>query len=453
MTSQDGSAPVSDATDLRVDTTAKTAATHTVTVGIDRKRVDKAFERVYRDIAKTASVRGFRRGKVPRAVLEKLYGASIPEEVERMLLSETLAQAIQQSGLEPLLEPAVESGRPSAGEDFEYFLAIEVKPEIELPDLATLEGRKEVVVVGDDEIQKELERLQEQRAPLLEEPEDKAAETGSVVNIDFVGRLDGEPFDGGSGEDVEIELGSGRLVPGFEDQLVGAKAGDDVEVKVTFPDDYPTEDLQGKQAEFAVHVATIRRREAAELDDEFAKDLGDFESLDGLRDQIRGNMTKERERRAKQTLRESLLDSLIEHTEFEVSPGVVDQQLQRQIHSMRHQFENQMPPDVLEQQLARMYEDGRPAAARRVREGFLLGELRRTHELTVEEEEIDARLGELAEAQGMPPADLRKMASEQGWHDSIRAELMDSKAVDFLASKATVEEVAEAEPASPGLSD
>lgn len=381
---------------------------------------------------------------MPRSVLQKLYGASIPEEVERLLLSETLPGAIEESALEPLVEPAIEAGEPTQGQSFEYSLSVEVRPPIELPDLSTITGRKPAVKVEDEMVDRELERLRERNTPLLEEPEDKAAELGSVLNIDFVGRQDGVAFEGGSGEDVEIELGSGRLIPGFEDQLVGARSGDDLEVKVTFPDDYQTEELRGKLAEFAVHVAAIRRREVPELDDEFAKDVGDFDSLAALRDRIRANLTRELERSARSVLRQSLLDSLIEHTGFEVPPGVIGQQLQRQVHSMRHQFENQMPADVLEQQLARLQEEGRPSAERRVREGFLIGEIARSQEIEVADEEVDARLDEMAQEQGIPAANLRKMAKEQGWRDSIRAELVDSKALDFLASKATVEETTEA---------
>lgn len=446
MTSEDGSAPASSAKDLRVVSEAQSDATHRVTVEVDAKRVDKVFDRVYREIGKTASVRGFRRGKVPRSVLEKLYGAAIPEEAERLLLNETLAEAIQLSELEPLVEPSIESDRPAPGEAFKYTIGIEVRPPIELPDLSKLTARKPVVKVDDEEIDTELEKLRQQNAPLLEEPEGTRAQNGSVLNIDFVGRVEGETFEGGKGEDVEIELGSGRLVPGFEDQLIGAQSGDDVEVALTFPEDYPTEELAGKAAEFSVHVAAISRREVPELDDEFAKDLGDFDSLAALRDRIRENMSGERERNATRALRDSLLDSLIEQTEFRVPPGIVDQQLQRQIHSMRHQFENQMPADVLEQQLARMQEEGRPAAERRVREGFLLGEIIRSNEIAAADDEIDARLDEMAEAQGIPAPDLRKMAAEQGWRESIRAEIVDSKAVDFLASKATVEDLVEAEP-------
>ena len=446
MSSEDGSAPVSGATDVQVTTEAESAVVHRVSVTVDAKRVDKAFDRVYRDIGKTASVRGFRKGKVPRKVLTRVYAAAIPEEVQRMLLNETVALAVQESALEPLLEPAVETGAAEPGEAFEYTLTVEVRPSIELPNLKLLSAKKPEVSIGDEEVDAELERLRANHAALLEEPEDKPAESGNVLNVDFVGRVDGEPFDGGSGQDMEVEIGAGRLVPGFEEQLVGAKAGDDVEVNVTFPEDYGNEELAGKDASFSVHVATIRRREVPELDDEFAKDLGDFETLDELRQRIRDDVTRERERAAKNALRESLMDSLISQTEFEVPPGVVEQQLHQQINQMRQQFQNQMPADVLEQQLGRMHEDGRPSAERRVREGFLMSEVIRSQEIEVGDEDVDARLDEMAEAQGMPAPELRKMAEAQGWRDSIRAELVESKALDFLASEATVEETTEAEP-------
>jgi trigger factor len=446
MTSEDGSAPVSGAMDVQVTSEAESASVHRVSVSVDAKRVDKVFDRVYREIGKTASVRGFRKGKVPRSVVQKLYGASVPQEVERILLNETIAEAVQQSELEPLVEPTVEARAPAPSEAFEYTLGLEVRPPIELPNLKLISAKKPEVSVGDEDIDAELERMRLQNAPLLEEPEDKQGEVGSTLNVDFVGRVDGDAFEGGTGQDMEIELGSGRLVPGFEDQLVGAKAGDDVLVKVTFPEDYPTEELAGKDAEFSVHVASIRRRQVPDLDDEFAKDVGEFDTLAELRAKIEADMTSERERGAENVLRQSLMDSLISQCEFDVPPGIVDQQLQRQIHNMRHQFEKQMPADILEQQLARMHEEGRPAAERRVREGFLMSEVVRSQQIEASDEDVDARLDEMAEAQGMPAPELHKMAEAQGWKDSIRAELVESKALDFLASEATVEVTTEAEP-------
>ena len=289
---------------------------------------------------------------------------------------------------------------------------------------------------------RQLQGLRERSAPLVEESEGTPAASGHFLSIDFVGRMDGEPFDGGSAKGQEIELGSGRLVPGFEEQLEGAVAGEDRQVAIDFPDDYGNEALAGKHAVFDVHVEAVKKRDLPDLDDEFAKDVGDFETLEELRERIRSDLRKERERAADSVLRRSVMDALIERTDFEVPPGIVERQLQHQIASFRREYEHQLPPEVLQSQLVRMAEDGRDVATRRVREAFLLEAVARAEKIEASEDDVHARLDEMATGRGMPPAQLRKIAHEQGWHESIRSELVDKKALDLLAERADVEEIA-----------
>jgi trigger factor len=274
----------------------------------------------------------------------------------------------------------------------------------------------------------------------VEEPEDAVAAPGHVLSIDFVGRVDGEPFEGGSGQNVDLEIGSDRFIPGFEEQLIGAVSGEDREVVVTFPEDYGAEDLRGKEATFAVHVAATRRRELPELDDELAKDLGDFDTLEELRDHVKSDMTKERDDSAEAVVKRSVMDSLIEKTDFDVSPGVVASQLESQLASLRQRFEGQIEPEVLQAHLARTRDEGRPAAERRVRERFLLQEVVKVQEIEVSDGDVDSRLDDLADRQGVEPQQRRQMAESQGWREAIRAELGEERALDFLIAEATVEE-------------
>ena len=445
MTADSEAALVSESGEIRVEVVEESPVVKTLTVEVAAPRVAKAFDKAYEGLRKQARIKGFRPGKAPRAVLERLYGASVPDEIERALVGETLADAVELSQLTPLMEPGIEAERPEPGQAFRYKARIECKPEIELPELEALPAKRPAVSVGDDEVLTRLEALRERTAPILEEPEGTAAELGHYLTIDYVGRLEGEPFEGGSGEDTEVELGAGRLVPGFEDQLVGAVAGEDRELEITFPDDYAHEELRGKVATFAAHVSAVKRREQRELDDEFAKDMGDFENLGELRERIRSDLLEERERIAKAALRRSVMDALIERTDFEVSPGVVEQQLRQQLASMQREYAEQVPEDVLHNQLARMAEEGRPAAERRMREAFLLAAVARDQGIEVADEDVDARLDELAEARGTSPSELRKLARDQGWRDAIRAELLDERALDFLTAGAKVEEVTDSE--------
>ena len=185
--------------------------------------------------------------------------------------------------------------------------------------------------------------------------------------MDFVGRIDGELFEGGSGQGVQLEIGGGRFIPGFEDQLVGALAGDDRDVEVTFPEDYGNPEVAGKAASFAVHVVDVRRRQIPKLDNEFAKDVGDFDSLEALRDRIRGDLESTQKREANETFRKSLMDELLERANFEVPPGMIDRQLESQLKAAQRRLEGQADSDAIGSQLERWREDWRPQAERDVR--------------------------------------------------------------------------------------
>jgi len=422
----------------------ESAVRQRVEVRVPAKHVRSAFDRAYRELARQVRIRGFRPGKAPRSVLERLYGASIAEEVERTLVQQTLADAIEQVALEPVVTPEIDAEPPSPDADFSYTARVEVKPGIELPELEGLPGRRPRVEVTEEEVAQELERLRERNAPLVEEPEETEAAEGHILAIDFVGRIDGETFEGGTGRGVDLELGAGRFIEGFEEQLVGARSGDDRVVEVRFPDDYGEPSLAGKQAHFDVHVAALKRRQLPELDDEFAKDLGDFEDLAALRERIRQNLFELRDDRAKAELRRTLLDALIERTEFELPPGLVDQQLERQLRSAHQRFHDQLPHDQLHAQLERWREDWRPAAEREVRERLLLDAIARERQIEVDDGEVELQIEKLAASQNLSAAQLRKaLGDEDGLVAASRRQLADEKALEFLAATAKVEETAD----------
>ncbi len=410
-------------------------------VEVDASEVGKAFERGYRALARQARVRGFRPGKAPRSVLEKLYGASLAEEIEHNLVAGTLEDAIRDSGLEPVAEPRVESDAPTPGEGFRYAVRIELKPEISLPDLDGLPARKPAVNVGDDEVDEELEDLRQRNAPLVEEPEETPAAEGHTLSIDFVGRIDGQPFEGGSGQGMNVEIGAGGFLPGFEEQLVGARAGEDRELRVRFPDDYGKAELAGKEAVFAVHVVDVKRRQVPELDDEFAKDMGDFDSLAALRERVLGDLTASREATAKRELRRTLMDALIERAPFDVPAGLVERQLESQLAAARGRLGGAgLPEETLRSQVERWREDWRPAAEREVREMLLLEAVARQQEIEVDDAAVELKLSEMAGEQGVDPQRLEQAYGGDALRRMLRAQLVDDRALDFLVGKAKVEE-------------
>jgi trigger factor len=334
----------------------------------------------------------------------------------------------------------VDASPPAAGSAFTYKALVEVRPPIELPDLDGLPGERPVVLVEDDEIERELANLQLRNAPVVEEPEGTAAANGHILAIDFVGRVDGVAFEGGTGKNVELEIGTGRFIPGFEEQLVGATAGEDREVNVTFPDPYGAEELAGKDAVFQVHVAEVKKRDLPELDDEFAKDLGEFDTIDALRDQIHKDLQESRDDGANQRLRRSVVDSLLERVAFDVPPGVVDGQLERRLRMASQQLHGGVDHDTLHAQLDRWREEWRPAAEREVRERWVLDAVAEKEALTVDDAAVAERIEETAASQGMTAADLRSQLGEDLLDASIRDDLRRDLALDFLAATAKVQE-------------
>jgi trigger factor len=427
-------------TSIRVETIERTPILHTIEVEVDASRVRKAFDRAYRDLARQVRIKGFRPGKAPRSVLEKLHGASVAEQLEHTLVSETLADAIELAGTPPVSEPAISAGKPAPDASFKYTASLEVSPEIELPDLSGLPAVRPEVSVGDAEVDERLEELRTAHAPLVEESEGTVIARGHVATIDFVGRIDGEPFEGGTGQGVQLEIGGGRFIPGFEDQLTGAQAGDDREVTVTFPDPYGNPELAGKEAVFAVHVVDVRKRQAPELDDEFAKDIGEFDSLDALRAKIRADLESGQERESKETFRTTLMDALLERMDFAVPPGMIDRQLQSQLASAQRRLEAQLDDDAIRAQLERWREEWRPRAERDVREMLALQAIAKAHGIEVEDDEVRARIAELMGGPEPQAPRMRELHENEQLRAALRAQLSDEKVLEFLAPTAKIGE-------------
>jgi trigger factor len=414
-----------------------------IEIEVPARRVDAAFERAYRELARSARIRGFRPGKAPRSVLRNLYGGAVAEDVERDLVRETLPPALEQSGLEPVSEPAVEATAPAEHAPFTYRARIEVKPPLELGDVRGLRARRPSAEVADEDVEHELESLRQRHATLIEEPEDTPAAPGHFLTLDYAGRVDGEPFEGGSARDVTIELGSGQLLPGFDEQLGGVRAGERRTVRVRLPEDLGQPALAGKEAEFEVRVASVRRREVPALDDEFAKDLGEFETLEQVRARIRETLAASRARLQRIELRRSVLESLAARVPVEVPAGAVEERLRRRLHSAAHELEERgVGRALVERQLERWEDEWRPVVERELRDGWLLEAVARREGLAVDDAELDERLARLATEEAGEPAKLRKAYREAGMLEALRARFLEDKAVEFLLAGATVEDAA-----------
>jgi trigger factor len=436
-----------DESALQVDQNEISSVVRELSVEVAVARVDAAYAEVIKQLRKTAQVKGFRPGKVPLNVVKQMYAGSLGEEIERSLVQSTLAKAVESADLQPVVEPQIEAEPPVEGKPFRYKARIEVKPEIELPELSALSGSRPSIEVGDDAILKELESLRERQIQWVEESEDVVATDGHQVTIDFVGTLDGVEFEGGSAEGVDLELGSGRMIPGFEEQLAGAVSGEGRDLDVSFPEDYGNADLAGKAAVFAAKVTAIKRKELPELDDDFAKDIGEFETLEDVRDKIRENLQAQLQQSSDTALHRSLLDDLITRTSFEVPPTMVERQLESQVQQFEQQLQGRMPESDIRARVSQMREEGWDDAGRRVREALLLETVAKQAEFEASQEEIDARLNEMAADQGVEAKMIHDMAEAQGWRHAIGAEVVDRKALAHLVEAAEITDVEASEEA------
>lgn len=402
---------------------------------IERKVDDRLAE-----IGRQVRLPGFRPGKVHMQVLKKRYGPSVMGEVLERAIGDSSNQALQERGLRPALQPKIEILSFKEGADLEYKMAIELLPDIDPVGFDQIVLERLRPEIPDEEIGKALERIAQphRKSDLVDRP----AKTGDAVVIDFVGSVDGKEFPGGAGKDHTLELGSSRFIEGFEDQLVGAKAGEHREVKVAFPEAYGNEELAGKEAVFAVDVKEVRELQPAQVDDELAKAVG-MESLEELRKAVREQLERDYAAVARQKLKRALLDELAARHDFPVPPGMVDVEFDtiwKQVEQEREQAKGIAPEDAdkSEDELKAEY---RGIAERRVRLGLLLSEVGRRNNISVTQDEVNRALAE--EARRHPGYERQVIEFYRKNPEALanlRAPIFEDKVVDFIVEMAEVTE-------------
>jgi trigger factor len=409
-------------------------------IKIPTAEVDRAFDDVFRDLRGKVQVRGFRPGKAPRPVLEKQYGEHARGEVLESLVRDTLFKAIQQAELDIVSEPKVnpvEAPRP--GESYSYEATVEIRPAVELKQVEGLRVVPPALPEPDeDPVEGQLREMRERHGELVTEAEGVAAARGHVAVIDFEGRIDGELFEGGSGKEVAIELGGGRAVPGFEDALIGLGAGESREFSLTFPDDYGAEALRGKTASFRASLQELKRRELPALDDEFAKDVSEYDTLEALRAELRRRFEQRREEERARLLREAVIRAALEANPFPLPPSLVHAQLHALMDRLFEQLGPRLPEARRKELSERWHDELHPQAERDTALAFLVPSVARARAIEVSDEELDAQLSEMAEQEGQALSKLKRMFQERGALPGLRASLLERKVVDFLVAKATV---------------
>jgi len=390
------------------------------------------------EIGRQVRLPGFRPGKVPMTVLKKRFGSSVMGEVLEKAVSDSSSQAMQERGLRPALQPKIEIVSFKEGADLEYKMNLELLPEIQPVDLATIEVERLRPDVPEAKIDETLQKIAEQHRK--SDKVEREARSGDAVVIDFVGRIDGTEFPGGAAQDHKLELGSSSFIAGFEDQLIGAKAGDKRDVKVTFPQEYGSEELAGKDAAFEVTVKEVQEFRPPAIDDDLAKEIG-FENLEEMRKMARERIERDYGNVARLRLKRQLLDKLAERHDFPVPPGMVEFEFEaiwKQLEQERAQNKELAGEDAgkSEDELRAEY---RQIAERRVRLGLLLAEIGRTNNISVGQEEVNRAVIEQARRHpGHERQVIELYRNNEQALAQLRAPIYEDKVIDFIIEMAKV---------------
>ncbi len=391
------------------------------------------------DVAKKANLPGFRPGKAPKGVIKKRFGQSVMGDVLQRAVQDTTSQALLERNLKPAMQPKIEVTSFDEGKDLEYTVSLEVLPEIVPVDFKTIDLERPKAEPGDAEIAKALDSLATSQRKTQKVEAAREAKLGDTAVIDFEGFMDGEAFPGGKGNDHPLELGSNQFIPGFEAQLVGKKAGDKVDVNVTFPAEYGSEKLAGKEAVFKVEIKELREPLPVTIDDEFAKGLG-FEDLETVKKVVKDQLARDYQRAARAKVKRALLDKLSDAHNFEVPPGMLEMEFQQiwgQVEADRKRgVEDPEHKGKTDDQLKDEY---KAIALRRVRLGLLLAEVGRANDVQVTQDEVNRALGEqVRRFPGQERQVVEFYRSNPELLAQLRAPIFEEKVVDFILELAKV---------------
>ncbi|MCR4399664.1 MAG: trigger factor [Syntrophomonadaceae bacterium] len=419
-------------------------------VEVPQEQVEEALDRAFRKVVKQVSIPGFRKGRAPRHVVEAYFGRQVLyDDALEELIPAAYEQAVKENGVEPVASPSIDIVQLEEGKPLVFTAQVVVKPEVVLGPVEGLKINVTPVTVSEAEIDQRLQYMRERYARLVKV--EGPAQRGDVLTIDFEGFIDGEAFPGGKGEDYSLELGSGTFIPGFEDQLVGAVAGEEREVRVTFPADYQAEELAGREAVFRVTVKEGKRRELSELDDAFAQEVSEFDTLEELRADIRKNLEQVAAQRTQQLIKDEAIRQVVEGAQVDIPREMID----RQVELMLGQFQERLAYQgmSLEQYLQmtgatieQLQEEFAPQAEQIVRNNLVLEKVGEQAGIEVGDEDFQRHIDKVAGEFGLTAESVRQRV--QPSRARIEQGLRLDKAVEYVVSKAVLETPAAEEPAA-----
>jgi trigger factor len=426
---------------MQVSQTASEGLKREYKVVFDAAEIEQRLSGRFDELKRSVQLPGFRAGKVPLSLLRKRFGKSVMSEVLEEVLKAGTEEALSRESSRPASQPQVKVTQFDDGTDLEYEIEVEVLPEIELADFSSIEVERLKIDPTEEDLEARLQEFVARQRTFESAAEGQAARTGDLVVLDYQGTVDGEPIEGGAATDHSIELGAGRLVPGFEDQLVGAGAGDHVVVKVTFPEDYTTKKLAGAAASFEVDVKEVREARVPEANDEFAKGLG-LEDLDKLRAVLRDQLEREYATLGRARAKRSLLDTLAGSYDFQLPPGLVESEFETIWNRVEHdRSHGHADPEFQDKTDEVLKPEIRSIAERRVRLGLLLSEVGQRNNITVGEDELGRAIADQARRMpGQERSTYEFFEKNPEAVEQLRAPLFEDKVVDFVLEMANVSE-------------
>ncbi|WP_025899031.1 trigger factor [Sneathiella glossodoripedis] len=426
---------------MQVTQTSSEGLKRDFTVVVEAAEIEGKVTEKLVEVGAQVRLPGFRPGKVPMNILRQRFGRNVMGEILEGTVNEASQSVLNDNDLRPAQQPKIEITKFDEGQDLEFTIEVEVMPDFEPGDFSKLKLEKQVAEVEDSKVDEALEQIAGSQKNFKKVARNRKAKEGDALLIDFVGKVDGEAFEGGSAEGHQLELGSGQFIPGFEEQLIGHKGGEEVDVTVTFPENYGAEHLAGKEAVFTVTIHEVQEAADVEINDEFATKLG-LESLDALKENIKNRIQEDYNQLSRQTLKRSMLDALADMHDFEVPPGMAEaefnsiwEQFEKELERTGEKLEDQ---DQSEEELRAEYQ---AIAERRVRLGLVLAEVGRLNNIDVTNEEVQQAM--LAQARNYPGQEqqvFQMFQQNPEMQNSLRAPIFEDKVVDFIAELATVTE-------------
>ncbi len=405
--------------------------------------VKKELDSAYQTVGKKAKIKGFRPGKTPRKVLETYYKDEAEGEAISNLINKNYWDALEKNNITPTSQPTIDQSGIKPESDYVFSATVEAKPAIEPKDYLGIELEKEQAAVGEADIDKRIDELRNMYSTLEEIGEDHPAATGDFASIDFQGSVEGKELDSLKSENYLLEIGSKRFIPGFEEELIGLKKGEEKEFTSKFPDDYRAEDLAGKEATFRVKIKDLKQKRIPELDDNFLKNFEKYETLADLKEDIRKSLEEEQKHRINSEFNRKLIDKLLESNPIEVPATMVE----RQVYYLMMTAQRRMAYDGIEPKKAaeltvRMKDSFKPDAERQVKASLILEAIAKKESMGVDEEEVNKRLAEMAARNAQDIDSVREYYEKNDLMESLRAEIIEQKTLDFIEQRAKITDVA-----------